>query len=98
MSGTSDLLAGHHGRPQLSALETIAPSETDLEPIPEDDDPDVIHWGWRDELEAARRTGKPYHSLCGKLIYIRPKPPYPKHCQGCLAVKARLERGRTGRY
>ena len=98
MSRTSDLLAGHHGRPQLSALEMIAPSETDLEPVPEDDDPDVIHWGWRDELEAARRTGKPHHSLCGKLVYIRPKPPYPKHCPACLAVKARLERGRTGRY
>ena len=98
MSGTSGLLAGHHGRPQLSALETIAPSETVLEAVPEDDDPDVIHWGWRDELEAARRTGKPYHSLCGKLIYIRPKPPYPKHCPACLAVKARFERGRTGRY
>jgi hypothetical protein len=41
---------------RLSVLETIAPSETVLDPIPEDDDPDVGHWGWRPEIETARRA------------------------------------------
>ena len=37
----------------LSVLETVAPSETVLDTVPEDDDPDVLHRGWRDEVEAA---------------------------------------------
>ena len=83
----------------LSISETIAPSETYLDPELDDgNDPDVMHWGWRDELEAARRTGKSYHSLCGKLVYIRPKPPNRKHCPACLEAKARFERSRSGRY
>ncbi len=82
----------------LSVLETIAPSETFLDPVPEDDDPDVRHWGWRDEIEAAWKKRKPVYALCGKLVYIRPKPPNRKHCPACLEAKARTDRGRTGRY
>ena len=44
---------------RLSVLETIAPSETVLDPIPEDDDPDVTHRGWKREIETGRRTGNP---------------------------------------
>jgi len=82
----------------LSVSETIAPSETFLDPVPEDDDPDVTHAGWRDELEAARQTGKPYWTLCGKFVHSRSKPPYPKHCRACREAQARIDRGRTGRY
>ena len=66
----------------LSVLETIAPSETVLDPIPEDDDSDVTHYAGRREIEAARRTGNPVWTRCGKLIYI---PPcwYPKFCRAC---------------
>ena len=53
----------------LSVLETIAPSETVLDPIPEDD-PDVTHRGWQREIEAARRTGNPVWTFCGKLVYL----------------------------
>jgi hypothetical protein len=80
---------------RLSVLETIAPSETVLDPIPEDDDPDVGHWGWRPEIETARRTGNPLWALCGKLVYIPARRP-PKHCQVCVAI-ARESRGRRGR-
>jgi hypothetical protein len=58
-----------HGS-SLSALETIAPSETVLDPIPEDDDPDVTHRGWQREIETGRRTGNPVWTFCGKLVYI----------------------------
>ena len=54
----------------LSVLETIAPSETVLDPIPEDDDPDVTHRGWKSEIETGRRTGNPVWTFCGKLVYI----------------------------
>ena len=54
----------------LSVLETIAPSETVLDPIPEDDDPDVTHRGWKREIETGRRTGNPVWTFCGKLVYI----------------------------
>ena len=82
----------------LSVSEAVTPSETFLDPVPEDDDPDVTHAGWRDELEAARQTGKPYWTLCGKFVYSRSKPPYPKHCPACLEAQARIAAGRTGRY
>ena len=54
----------------LSALETIEPSETVLDPIPEDDDPNVTHRGWHREIETGRRTGNPVWSFCGKLVYL----------------------------
>ena len=81
----------------LSVLETIAPSETFLDPVPEDDDPDVRHWGWRDEIEAAWKKRKPVYALCGKLVYL-PARRYIKECRACLEAKARTDRGRTGRY
>ena len=79
----------------LSVLETIAPSETVLDPIPEDDDPDVGHRAWRREIETARRTGNPLWTLCGKLVYIPARRP-PKPCQVCADI-ARDPRGRRGR-
>ena len=81
----------------LSVLETIAPSETFLDPVPEDDDPDVRHWGWRDEIEAAWKKRKPVYALCGKLVYL-PARRYIMECRACLEAKARTDRGRTGRY
>ena len=79
----------------LSVLETIAPSETVLDPIPEDDDPDVYHMGLRPEIEAARRTGNPFWTLCGKLVYIPALLP-PKPCQVCVGISRDLRR-RKGR-
>ena len=79
----------------LSVLETIAPSETVLDPIPEDDDPDVCHRGRRREIETARRTGNPLWTLCGKLVYI-PARRLPKRCQVCVDISRDL-RGRKGR-
>ena len=79
----------------LSVLETIAPSETVLDPIPEDDDPDVGHWGRRPEIEAARRTGTRCRTLCGKFVYIPARRP-PKPCQGCVGISRDLRR-RKGR-
>ena len=82
---------------RLSVLETIAPSETFLDPVPEDDEPDVTHWGWRDEIEAAWKKRKPVYALCGKVVYL-PARRCIKECRACLEAKARAERGRTGRY
>ena len=79
----------------LSVLETIAPAETVLDPIPEDDDPDVGHRAWRREIETARRTGNPLWTLCGKLVYI-PARRLPKRCQVCVDISRDL-RGRKGR-
>jgi len=79
----------------LSVLETIAPSETVLDPIPEDDDPDVGHRAWRREIETARRTGNPLWTLCGKLVYIPARRP-PKPCQVCVGISRDLRR-RKGR-
>ena len=45
-------------RSNLSVSETIVPSETFLDPVPERDDPDVVHMGWRDEIEAAWKDRK----------------------------------------
>jgi hypothetical protein len=80
---------------RLSVLETIAPSETVLDPIPEDDDPDVGHRAWRPEIETARRTGNPLWTLCGKLVYIPARRP-PKRCQVCMDISRDL-RDRKGR-
>ena len=79
----------------LSVLETIAPFETVLDPIPEDDDPDVGHRAWRREIETARRTGNPLWTLCGKLVYIPARLP-PKPCQVCVGISRDLRR-RKGR-
>ena len=66
----------------LSVLETIAPAETVLDPIPEDDDPDVYHMGLRPEIAASRRTGNPFWTLCGKLVYERRRGDR-KRCRAC---------------
>ena len=79
----------------LSVLETIAPSETVLDPIPEDDDPDVTHRGWKREIETGRRTGNPVWTFCGKLVYIPAGLP-PKPCQVCVGIERDLRR-RKGR-
>ena len=63
-------------------METIAPSETVLDPIPEDDDPDVTHLGRKDEMEAARKAGNPFWTLCGKLVYERRRGDR-KRCRAC---------------
>ena len=68
----------------LSVLETIAPSETVLDPIPEDDDPDVTHRGWKREIETGRRTGNPVWTFCGKLVYIRRGRPFLPRCPACI--------------
>ena len=79
----------------LTVLETIAPSETVLDPIPEDDDHDGVHWGRRREIETAKRTGNPIWTLCGKLVYIPARLP-PKPCQVCVGISRDLRR-RKGR-
>jgi len=79
----------------LSVLETIAPSETVLDPIPEDDDPDVYHSGRRDEMEAARKAGNPFWTLCGKLVYERIRGDR-KRCRACEDIKRDMG-GRRGR-
>ena len=79
----------------LTVLETIAPSETVLDPITEDDDPDVYHWGRRDQMAAARKTGNPFRTLCGKFVYER-APAYRKPCRTCADI-ARAQRDRKGR-
>ena len=82
----------------LPVSETIAPSETYLDPELDDgNDPDVTHWGWRDEIEAAWKKRKPVYALCGKLVYL-PARRANKECRACLEAQARFGRGRTGRY
>ncbi len=68
----------------LSVLETIAPSETVLDPIPEDDDPDVNHRCWKLEKETGRRTGNPVWTFCGKLFYIPTGYPGLPTCPACI--------------
>ena len=53
----------------LSVLETIAPSETVLDPIPEEDDNQwVAHLARYEEIEIAIKTGNPVWTFCGKLL------------------------------
>ena len=67
----------------LSVLEKIAPSETVLDPIPEEDDnPRVAHRARYEELEAGIRTGNPVWTFCGQLLYVR-KSPYSTICRAC---------------
>ena len=79
----------------LSVLETIAPSETVLDPIPEDDDPDVYHSGRRDEMEVARKAGNPFWPLCGKLVYERMRGDRMR-CRACEDITRDMRR-RKGR-
>ena len=79
----------------LSVLETIAPAETVLDPIPEDDDPDVYHSGRRDEMEVARKAGNPFWTLCGKLVYERMRGDR-KRCRACEDITRDMRR-RKGR-
>ena len=56
----------------LSVLETIAPSETVLDPIPEEDDNQwVAHLAQYEEIETGIKTGDPVWTFCGKLLYAR---------------------------
>ena len=67
----------------LSVLETIAPSETVLDPIPEEDDnPRVAHRARYEEMETGIETGNPVWTFCGLLSDVR-KSPYPTICRAC---------------
>ena len=67
----------------LSVLETIAPSETVLDPIPEEDDnPRVAHRARYEEMETGIKTGNPVWTFCGKLVYVR-KSRYSTICRAC---------------
>ena len=56
----------------LSVLETIAPSETVLDPIPEEDDnPRGAHRARYEEMETGIKTGNRVWTFCGKLVYVR---------------------------
>ena len=82
------------GGSSLPTWETIVPSETFLDPVPEDDDPDVVHMGWRDEIVAARKKRKPVYTLCGKLIYP-PKRRLFKRCRACEKIAERIREAHT---
>ena len=82
------------GGSSLPTWETIVPSETFLDPVPEDDDPDVVHMGWRDEIEAARKKRKPVYTLCGKLIYP-PERRLFKRCRACAKIAERIREAHT---
>ena len=67
----------------LTVLEKIAPSETVLDPIPEeDDDPRVAHRARYEEMETGIETGNPVWTFCGLLSDVR-KSPYPTICRAC---------------
>ncbi len=70
-----------HGS-SLSVLEKIAPSETVLDPIPEEDDPRVAHRGRYEEMETGIRTGNPVWTFCGKLVYVRES--LAPLCRACI--------------
>jgi len=78
----------------LSVSETIVPSETFLDPVPEDNDRDIVHMGWRDEIEAARKKRKPVYTLCGKLIYP-PERRLFKRCRACEKIAERIREAHT---
>ena len=68
----------------LSVLETIAPSETVLDPIPEEDDNQwVAHLARYEEIEAGIKTGNPVWTFCGKLLYAR-KSRASTVCRACI--------------
>ena len=71
----------------LSVLETIAPSETVLDPIPEEDDNQwVAHLAQYEEIETAIKTGNPVWTFCGKLVYVR-KSRYSTICRACKEAR-----------
>ena len=79
---------------RLSVLETIAPSETVLDPIPEDDDPDLRHRAFTmTELRAATKAGTRCRTLCGKFLYV-PAFPLPKLCWACEDIARQRARNR----
>ena len=64
-------------------METIAPSETVLDPIPEEDDElRVAHLARYEEMETGIETGNPVWTFCGLLSDVR-KSPYPTICRAC---------------
>ena len=72
-----------HGS-SLSVLETIAPSETVLDPIPEEDDNEwVSHLAQYEEIETGIKTGNPVWTFCGKLVYARKLFRAPT-CRACI--------------
>ena len=84
---------------RLSVLEAIAPSETVLDPFLEDDDSDLLHKAFTvAEVQAAKKTGNPCRTLCGKLVYVHAPVP-PKRCQVCADIARQIiaGRGRRGR-
>ncbi len=67
----------------LTVLEKIAPSETVLDPIPEEDDnPRVAHRARYEEMETGIATGNPVWTFCGKLVYVR-RSRYSTICRAC---------------
>ena len=67
----------------MSVLETIAPSETVLDPIPEEDDNQwVAHLARYEEIETAIKTGNPVWTFCGKLVYVRES--LAPLCRACI--------------
>ena len=71
----------------LSVLETIAPSETVLDPIPEEDDNQwVAHLARYEEIEIAIKTGNPVWTFCGKLLYAH-KSRAVAICRACKEAR-----------
>ena len=71
----------------LSVLETIAPSETVLDPIPEEDDNEwVSHLAQYEEIETAIKTGNPVWTFCGKLLYAH-KSRAVAVCRACKEAR-----------
>ncbi len=71
----------------LSVLETIAPSETVLDPIPEEDDNEwVSHLARYEEIETGIKTGNPVWTFCGKLLYVH-KSRAVAVCRACKEAR-----------
>ena len=71
----------------LSVLETIAPSETVLDPIPEEDDNEwVSHLARYEEIVTGIKTGNPVWTFCGKLLYAR-KSQAVAACRACKEAR-----------
>ena len=80
-------------RSNPSVLESIAPIEAVLDPVLDDDDPEVNHLAHKDDIRHGLATGRPIYALCGH-IWVRkpPKPDVPR-CWAC----ARIAKGEEGR-
>jgi len=71
----------------LSVLETIAPSEMVLDPIPEEDDNEwVSHLAQYEEIETDIKTGNPVWTFCGKLLYVH-KSRAVAVCRACKEAR-----------